>query len=158
VAIDGGLLKQARESRGRSQSMIADVISADQTYISKIEKNKLLGGIKGDELLRIAGFLQYDPYVFIGKLSFEEGDLKTKANQPKLNEIAEMVSRLDEKISPPEDIDELANRVTLKPELRKIVAMIAYEDSTLLRRIFDRLAGWLEMFKETEEDRKKRAG
>lgn len=75
MAILGKIIREARKSRGKSQDYLANLIGRDQTYISKLEKGKLEGGIKGDELLKIAEVLGYNPYVFTGEISLEDGDL-----------------------------------------------------------------------------------
>ncbi len=139
MAIDGELLRQARESRHRSQAAIADVLGVDQTYISKLEKNKLQGGMKGDELLALARELEYDPHVFSGAVSFEDGDLRRHPRTDDLKELKESVLRLEAKVNPRRSTkdQQLCDRVLGNEPLRDLVELVQFFEAGTLRRFTD---------------------
>ena len=68
MAISGAIIKNIRESRGKKQTDLAKMIGKTQGYIARLEADELKGGIKGDELLKIAMGLEYNPFVFSGDM------------------------------------------------------------------------------------------
>jgi len=143
LAIPGKLLKEARKSRGKSQAVLAVIIGADQTYISKLEKDKIQGGIKGDELLKIARELKYDPYVFLGEMSFAEGDLGHRKRIDEVKALRETINRLEKKIKLPEKLDPIAERVMINQPLHDLVELIQFWDATMIRRFMDIAYGFV---------------
>lgn len=143
MAIQGIVLKQARKSRGKSQAELAGLIGKDQTYISKIEQNKLDGGIKGDELLSIAKSLEYDPYVFSGELDLNDGDLRGRGQEQTLSALVRKVSELEMKVRPIEEIDPIAERVVNDTLLKRIVMRLLRHRSE-----FPRIMGYLDRLEE----------
>ena len=123
MAIDGELIKQARESRNKSQAYLADL----------------------DELLSIAQDLQYDPYVFVGKTTFENGDL---LKHPRLDELSEMrkaISGLTSAISPtvPDEYQRMCERVMVNAPLRDLVDTVQFWEGGMLKRFTDMAHGYL---------------
>lgn len=123
MAISGELIKQVRESRGRSQHELAEIIGKSQGYIAKLENDSMKGGIKGDELLLIAEYLEYDPYVFIGRLSLKDGDLRNTGYKKTISELIQEVYSLREKYNPANE-DQMARIINEKPALKKLFLMV----------------------------------
>jgi len=154
LAVDGLIVKRARESRGKKQYHLAEVIGADQTYISKIEKNKLQGGLKGDELLKIAEYLDYDPYVFLGELSFKQGDLKLQTQRADMQKLYDKMAMLERKVRPTKEVDPLAERVISNRTLRELVDRVKFWEERMLQRLID-IAYGLEKGREFNREKEK---
>ena len=133
MAIPGDLIKQARENRNKKQAQIAQLLNRTQGYISKIESEdpstSEKGGIKGDELLKVARYLDYDPYVFTGELSFEEGDLRNREKDKTITDLSKKVEYLADVVQKkvPDIIDlethkivEVLNRDSIRECISKI--------------------------------------
>lgn len=129
VAISGDIIKRARRSRGRSQEALAEVVGADQTYISKIEKDKIQAGIKGDELLAIATFLEYDPYVFSGEIPLRDGDLRKREQLPEMSELLRRMEGVEtvvrEKIPAAAKEDPEYELLVQRRELREVIRKLS---------------------------------
>ena len=123
MAISGEMIKKIRESRGKNQQDLAEKIDKSQGYIAKLENNNITGGIKGDELLIIAEYLEYDPYVFSGKLSLTDGDLTNTGYKKTITELIREVHDLREKYNQ-ENEEGLVNRIKNNPELRRLFSRI----------------------------------
>ena len=156
----GDRLKKIRKSRGKSQAEIAAIIEADQTYISKLEKNNIQGGLKAHELLLIAEALEYDPFVFIGKMSLEKGDLKRKNSQG-INDLIKTIREQEitiqnmKRIIESNDTDELSLRMSNNPHLKAIVQQLISCPDHLLERIIAYMTGIQDGIESTQ---KKRSG
>ncbi len=144
VAISGRLLKEARESRGgTSQGAVAEAIGCEQSYVSKLENDKMQGGIKGDELLKLARFLNYDPHVFSGELSFQDGDLRNAEERKTLSMLVAKIAELESKVAPAHDTDPLFERIQSNRELRELVDSIKFMDSVKLRELHGVVFGYM---------------
>lgn len=154
MAIDGKLIELARKSRGKSQADLAKIVNSDQTYISKVEKNKLKGGIKGDELLEIAKALEYDPLVFLGDISLDEGDLKGKKQDSEIRALRKEIAELKNKVRPIEKLDKVAERVMINQDLHDLVEMIQFGDAGMLRRFRDIAYGYVSGAREEVQSKK----
>jgi transcriptional regulator with XRE-family HTH domain len=147
MAISGALLKSIRESRGKKQSDLARMIGKTQGYIARLESDELRGGIKGDELLKIARGLEYNPFVFSGEISLAEGDLRRQSNA---NEMEKLILKVEDQAQIIERYKNLVvsneyDKVKLlmedKPVLKEIIFTIMHWDETLLQRIKDYTSG-----------------
>ena len=145
MAIKGELIERARKLRGRSQAYLADVLKVDQTYISKLERNKLQGGIKGDELLSLARELEFDPYVFSGEIAFDTGDLRKHPRTDELKTIRETVQKIETRIFPTKtDRDsELVDKIVNTPLLRDLMELVQHSEPVQLQRFKDIAFGYM---------------
>ncbi len=144
MPIAGSILTAARKSRGRSQEEIAAAIGRKQAYVSKLERDDIAGGIKGDELLSLAEYLHYDPHVFSGDLSLEDGDLRGKDQEKVLTSLVREIEELKTRIRPAEERDPVAEKVAANQDLRDIARQLMFLDSIKLREISAVVFGWLQ--------------
>ena len=143
MAISGKLIKKIRESRGKKQIDLAKMIGKTQGYIARLEADELKGGIKGDELLKIAGGLEYNPFVFSGEMGLEEGDLRRQSNT---NEMEKLILKVEDQAQIIEryknlivsnEYDKLKILIAEKPVFKDILFTIMNWDNNLLQRIRD---------------------
>lgn len=151
MAIPGKLIKQARESRGSSQQDLAKVIGKSQGYIAKLENNGTKSGIKGDELLIIAEYLEYDPRVFNGRLSLRDGDLKYSGYKKTISELIQEVHSLREKYNPGED-DDLIKSIKQKPTLKRLLLMVQKWPEDKIKRMTDLAFGYFSGTMDSDKD------
>lgn len=62
----GEMIRRLRKEKGLTQSVLAKAIGVDESYISKIEANKLSYNPSGDTLRLIATMLDVDPLELLG--------------------------------------------------------------------------------------------
>lgn len=136
MPIPGGILEEARLSRGRGQEEIAALIGRTQGYISKLEKGN--GSLKGDELLKIARFLEYDPYVFTGEIALKEGTLKGKEQNKTLidlyKELENIKKTIQQKVPDIVPFDELYEQLN-KRDIRHLVQIIQNWTTERIQRV-----------------------
>jgi transcriptional regulator with XRE-family HTH domain len=147
MAVSGAIIKKVRESRGKKQIDLANMIGKTQGYIARLEADELKGGIKGDELLHIASGLEFNPFVFSGEMDLEEGDLRRQLNPNqlekfilKLEDQAQIIERYRSLIVSNE-YDKIKLLMDRKPLLKDIVFSIMTWDDVLLQRIKDFVSG-----------------
>jgi transcriptional regulator with XRE-family HTH domain len=147
MAISGTLLKAIRESRGKKQADLAKMIGKTQGYIARLESNELRGGIKGDELLKIARGLEYNPFVFSGEINLAEGDLRRQSNA---NEMEKLILKIEDQAQIIEryknlvvsnEHDKIKLLMENKPVLKDIIYTIMNWDEPLLQRVKDFTSG-----------------
>jgi transcriptional regulator with XRE-family HTH domain len=151
MAISGELIKQARESRGKSQQDLAERIGKSQGYIAKIENNGTKGGIKGDEILFIAEYLEYDPFVFIKRMSLKDGDLRNTGYKETISELIKEVYSLREKYNPTDESN-LARAISEKPALKRLILMAQKWPEDKIKRITDLAFGYFSGIMDREND------
>lgn len=142
--VSGDKIRLARKSRGYSQEDIAKAIGRDQSYISKLEKQQIDGGIKGDELLVIAKLLQFDPFAFSDEMTLEEGDLRTRTNDSALSALTRRIDELSARVTPTKDQDPIAERVMVNHALREHVQLVQFLDARMLEKISAMVYGYLQ--------------
>jgi len=147
MAISGKLIKKIRESRGKKQIDLAKMIGKTQGYIARLEADELKGGIKGDELLKIAGGLEYNPFVFSGEMELEEGDLRRQSNT---NEMEKLILKVEDQAQIIEryknlvvsnEYDKIKILIAEKPLFKDILLTIMNWENNLLQRIKDFSSG-----------------
>ena len=147
MAISGAIIKNIRESRGKKQTDLAKMIGKTQGYIARLEADELKGGIKGDELLKIAMGLEYNPFVFSGDMDLDEGDLRRQLNPRqiekfilKLEDQAQIIERYRSLIVSNE-YDKVKILMEKKTVLKDIIFTIMNWDDDLLQRVKDFTSG-----------------
>lgn len=147
MAIPGMKIKEVRESRGKKQIDLAKIIGKTQGYIARLESDELKGGIKGDELLKIAGSLEYNPFVFSGEMDLAEGDLRRQSHASEMEKLivkvedqAQIIERYKNLIVSNE-YDKIKLLMESKPVLKDIIYTIMNWDEALLQRVKDFSSG-----------------
>lgn len=147
MAISGVLIKEIRESRGKKQIDLAKMIGKTQGYIARLEADELKGGIKGDELLKIARSLEYNPFVFSGEMDLAEGDLRRQVN---VHEMEKLILKIEDQAQIIEryknlvvsnEYDKIKLLMEKKPVLKDIIFTIMNWDEALLQRVKDFTSG-----------------
>ncbi|MBN2536052.1 MAG: helix-turn-helix transcriptional regulator [Spirochaetales bacterium] len=147
MAIAGALIKEIRESRGKKQIDMAKMIGKTQGYIARLEADELRGGIKGDELLKIARGLEYNPFVFSGEIDLAGGDLRRQSNA---NEMEKLILKIEDQAQIIEryknlvvsnEYDKIKLLMENKPVLKDIIFNIMNWDEALLQRLKDFSSG-----------------
>ncbi|MBN2534600.1 MAG: helix-turn-helix transcriptional regulator [Spirochaetales bacterium] len=151
MAIPGEIIKQARESRGKSQHDLAEIIGKSQGYIAKLENNNMKGGIKGDELLLIAEYLEFDPRIFNGRISIKDGDLKYSGYKQTISELIKEVHSLRGKYNLDYE-DDLVMSINKKPALKKLLLMAQKWPEEKIKRMTDLAFGYFSGVMDREED------
>lgn len=93
-----------------------------------------------EHLIRANEVLQLDFRFFFGEISYEES-LKEKSYN--YDDLVKKLEKLELKVSPIENLDEVTDRVRINPVLHEIVSMIFTKDAGILREIRGVIYGYL---------------
>ena len=121
-----GRLQYARDRSGYKQEEFAQLVGFSATGWGKIERGQR--GLLCEYLERANKILKLDIGFYFGEIPYENA---IGSNNFNYQTLIEKINSLESKVKPPEDIDQLAYKVTIDPDLRRIVESVAWKDGIL---------------------------